>query len=41
VRAFPPMEHMKETEAVMRTAVTGMRMIAEKYPEYVKLEEAK
>ena len=39
IEAVPAEEHENETRACFRVTVTGLRMLAEAYPEYIKLEE--
>lgn len=39
IEAVPAEGHAEEARACFRVTVTGLRMLAEAYPEYIKLEE--
>ena len=41
VEAAPAEEYRQEAEAVFRVTVTGLRMLAEEYKDYIELEEEK
>ena len=39
IEAAPAMEHRDEVKAAFRVTVTGLRMLAEEYPDYIELTE--
>ena len=39
METYPVKEHWKEAEACYRVAVTGLRMLTERYPKHINLEE--
>ena len=41
IEAAPAEEYRQEAEAVFRVTVTGLRMLAEEYKDYIELEEEK
>ena len=39
LKAVPAEEHRREVAAAFRVTVTGLRMLAEEYPDYIRLTE--